>query len=242
MDIHIAIADDSREDRERLRDGITEIFRDDSEHTLTLRLFDSGEALLRSYRPGMFTLVFLDILMDGMNGIELSRRLRERDAELLIVFLTSSPEFAFDAFPIHPFDYLVKPCGREQLERVIREMLRTVHRDGKVISVRAAYTTYQIPVSSIYSVVALGHSVELRAGDRTVRSIMTFTELKDLLYTEPRFLECNRGVMVNMDHVESVNEGTLRLTDGSSYALRTRGRAELISQFTQYQISRLKRR
>ena len=65
------------------------------------------------YEPGHSDLVFLDICMGDVNGIELARHLRAVDEKVLIVFLTTSSEYAFDAFPIHPFDYLMKPIDPE---------------------------------------------------------------------------------------------------------------------------------
>lgn len=50
-----------------------------------------------------YQVVFLDVCMEGTNGIETARQLRDADPELLIVFVTSSPEYVWDAFPVHPF-------------------------------------------------------------------------------------------------------------------------------------------
>ena len=53
--------------------------------------------------------------MEGTNGIETARILRRTDPDLLLVFVTSSPEYVWDAFPVHPFDYLLKPYREEKL-------------------------------------------------------------------------------------------------------------------------------
>ena len=66
------------------------------------------------WREG-YQVVFLDICMEGTNGIETAQRLRAADPDLLIVFVTSSPEYVWDAFPVHPFDYLLKPYKEESL-------------------------------------------------------------------------------------------------------------------------------
>ena len=241
MLFHIAVTDDRIEDARHLADDIRKVFGFFPQHSVSVQVFQSAEAMLESSGPGVFNLAFLDILMDGLNGIELAKRLRDSDVDLLIVFLTSSPEFAFDAFPVHPFDYLLKPYDTDSLRRVISEAIRTVQREEAVFSIRAAYATYQIPARSIISAVAQGHAVELHITDaQPVRSIMTFSDVRQLLITTPCFLECNRGVIVNMDHVTTLENGVLHLNNGSVFPLRTRNRSELISRFTQYQISRLK--
>ena len=105
MNIRIAIVDDQAQARELLRQDLLVRVPDGA----SVACFDGGEAFLSGFTPGDDALVFLDICMEGMNGIEVAQRVRKRSARCLIVFLTSSKEYAFDAFPVHPFDYLVKP-------------------------------------------------------------------------------------------------------------------------------------
>ena len=69
---------------------------------------------------------------------------------------------------------------------------------------------------------------------------MNFSEIEQLLAPHPRFLLVNRGVLVNMDHVLTLEGDSLLMQDGSQFALRTRNRAELVARFSQYQIARLK--
>ena len=104
MLIRIAIVDDQPEARELLRQDL--LVR--APAGTSIACFDSSESFLSGFVPGDDSLIFLDICMKGMNGIEAAERVRKRSARCLIVFLTSSREYAFDAFPIHPFDYLVK--------------------------------------------------------------------------------------------------------------------------------------
>ena len=238
MALMIAIVDDLESDREKLRKDVESFFRSTS-HDIDCRLFPSAEAFLKSdFRA---QLVFLDICMEGMNGVELAKTLREKDEKLLIVFLSTSSDFAFDAFPLHPFDYLVKPYNKDNLTRVLQEALRVMGIADPKVEIRFSRSTQLIPLRLIISAVAQGHSVEIAMlGAKPVRSIMRFSEVETLLCRDYRFLPCNRGVIVNMDHVLSLNGDVLMMKNGTSFSLRTRNRRELIAQFTQYQISRLK--
>ena len=183
-----------------------------------------------------------DAVARPMNGIALARKLRAADTEVQIVFLTTSAEFAFDAFPVHPFDYLIKPYEKSRLEYVLNEFLRVRGVSEQEILIRAAHSSYKVPISKIVSVFSYGHSLEITLEDgKKIRSIMTFGELQKKLEDDPRFLLCNRGVLANMDYVLSLGEDQLRMKTGPSRSLRVRGRSKLISEFSQYQISRLKR-
>lgn len=238
MVLPIAIVDDLETDREKLYADVERFFKSTS-YELDCRLFSSADDFLRcDFDP---KLVFLDICMDGMNGVELAKLLRGKDEKLLIVFLSTSPDFAFDAFPVHPFDYLVKPYKKDNLIRVLQEALRVMGVADPKVAIRFSRATHQIPLRLLVSAVAQGHSVEIvMMGVKPVHSIMKFSEIEALLCKDSRFLLCNRGVIVNMDYVLSLNGDVLQMKNGTSFSLRTRNRRELISRFTQYQISRLK--
>lgn len=238
MAIMIAIVDDLESDREKLRRDL-EAFFNNTSHEIDCRLFSSAEAFLNSEFNAQ--IVFLDICMEGMNGVDLAKMLREKDEKLLIVFLSTSSDYAFDAFPVHPFDYLVKPYQKENLTRVLQETLRVMGVADPKVEIRFSRAAQQIPLRLIISAVAQGHSVEIAIiGSKPVRSIMRFSEVEALLCKDYRFLQCNRGVIVNMDHVLSLNGDVLLMKNGTSFSLRTRNRRELVAQFMQYQISRLK--
>ena len=239
MLIPIALVDDLETDRDRLRDTLGRWFERHPEHTCRLYLYASAEEMLEAQPPVM--MAFLDIRMEGLSGIELARKLRTLDEKILLVFLSTSREYAFDAFPIHPFDYLDKPCRQEDVDRVLDEALRIFTVVDPTVTIRFSRAEHEIPMRRIVSAVAHGHNVEVTlVHGAKLRSIMTFSELAALLEENEAFLLCNRGVLINMDHVRAFKDDVLLMTDGSSFPLRSRGRAEMMARFTQYQISRLK--
>ena len=239
MRISIAIVDDLAEDRARLNSAIAHWFASRPDMESAVYVYPGAEEMLAAQQP--VQIAFLDIRMQGLSGIALARRLRLLDEKILLVFLSSSAEYAFDAFPVHPFDYLLKPCADEAVAHVLDEALRVLSTAEPTVLIRVARAEHQVPLSRITAAVSQGHSVEITlTGGETLRSILTFSELESLLGKDPRFLICNRGVLVNMDHVLALDGDLLRMQDGSVFPLRTRGRAELTARFTQYQISRLK--
>ena len=81
-----------------------------------LALFTSGEALLREKKD--FDIIFLDIRMEGIDGIETAKRLRSRRAETILIFITGIKEHVFDAFDVSAFHYLLKPVDEEKFAEV----------------------------------------------------------------------------------------------------------------------------
>ena len=239
MELFVAVVDDLQSEREHIRADLERIFQNNAEYELRCICFESAEAFLDA-SPEV-QIVFLDICMDGMNGIELARRLRNLNERLLIIFLSTSSEFAFDVFPIHPFDYLIKPYPYARLEHVVKEAVRVLNLGERIIPIRVARSVFNIPVGSIVSVVSQGHRVVVAiAGAESIQSIMTFSELEKLLTSEERFLPINRGILVNMDYARALTGDTLTMLDGSAFALRTKNRSQIVSRFSHYQLSRLK--
>ena len=238
--LHIAIVDDLETDREKLENAVSAFFSRAADCSCDIKTCTCGEELLGSFSPGMFDLAFLDIQMEGMSGIELAKTLRALDTKLMIVFLTSSREYAFDAFPVHPFDYLVKPFEQRTLDALLTEALRVMETPEPKLNVRTSGGTLSVPFSSICSLVSQGHAVEMRLTDgQTLACANTFTEISEAVTGDARFLLCNRGIVVNMNHVASLADDVLRMKDGTLFPLRVRGRTAIISQFSQYMVTRM---
>lgn len=243
MDFNIVIVDDREEDRLKLEAGIRRFFSLQKNDKIKIENYVSAEAFLPHFKAGEYQMAFLDIVMDEMNGIELAKRLRGEDAQLLIVFQTTSREYAFDAFPVHPFDYLMKPCRQEELDGVLTESLRVVRAGDPEIKVVCSRDTYNVPLRTICAVISQGRSVELQlTGNQKIISTETFSNITGKLSTDPRFLIINKGVMVNMDQVLAPGADLMKMKDGSVHPIKINGRNTVLSAFSQYMISRVERR
>ena len=244
MNLNIAVVDDKRLDSEKLQRGIHKWFTEHNNSPRVVTCFPDGEALLRVFEPEKFQLVFMDILMNSMNGIQTAEQLRACDAKALLIFTTASREFAFDAFPLHPFDYIIKPYDHERLGRVLNEAVRVLNSPAPVLNVKVSRSTYAVPLRDISAVMSSDHFVEVVLFDgRCILASMSFREVEAELSQYPRFLLCNRGLIINMDCVASLSrdKSSFIMNDGSHYAIRVHGRAKIIAAFTQYQFSRIRK-
>ena len=241
MICNIAVVDDTRLDSERLQRGINKWFYDNEHTTTNLTYYPDGQSLLKTFERDKFQLIFIDIIMDSINGIETVRKLRELDNKVLIVFTTTSPEFAFDAFPLHPFDYVLKPYDNDRLAQVLSEAIRFLDSPEPSITVRVSRSSYKILIRDISAVLARDHTVEVvTTGGNCMLCSMKFGEFEAMFKNEMRFLECNRGIIINMDCVQTLSKdkSAFIMKDGSHYAMRVRQHKDVLTKFTQYQIYR----
>ena len=242
--LNIAVVDDTRLDSEKLQRGINKwLFENYTNKNFKIESFNDGEEILKTFEPGKFQIIFMDIIMNTLTGIETAKKIRELDNKVLIIFTTTSKEFVFDAFPLHSFDYILKPYEPERLDYVLREAVRILETPEPFINVKISRSSYKIFLKNISAVLADNHNIEIIKNDgEPLICCMTFKELKEILLEYPHFLECNRGVIINMDRVLALSKEkeSFIMKDGAQYAIHVRRRKNILDSFTQYQISRIR--
>ncbi|MBQ4431293.1 MAG: response regulator transcription factor [Synergistaceae bacterium] len=241
MDLNIAVVDDTLPDIVRLENFVRSWFYGREHKLAGIASYANGEEMLKGFEPGMFQIVFMDIIMESINGIQTARQLRAEDAGLLIVFMTASREYAFDAFPIHPFDYVLKPYSKKDVGKVLDEAVRALTADDPTVTIKASHSEYTIPTRMISSVVSRNHNVEINLSDgRCILSAMTFTEAEKLFAGDSRFLSCNRGIILNMSQISAQEKGVFVMKDGTRYPIRVHGQSKVTAAFSQYLISSMR--
>ena len=237
MALPIAIVEDQTPDAQRLEELLQQQLPE-AECTW----FACGDDFLRAAaEPGLYAVVFLDICMEGTNGIETARQLRAADPELLIVFVTSSPEYVWDAFPVHPFDYLLKPYKEEKFDHLAGELQRVLGRQQPELEVRIARQTVHLPLKKIHYAMAQNHFVKVVTDDGECRAAANFAQVQEQLMTQPDFLVCNRGIIINMSKVLRFDGECIEMLDGARLPVRQKDKKSLLAQFTQYQFRNMQR-
>lgn len=240
MQLRVAIVDDLSMDADRLEKELTELAK--GRFQLACERFISGEDFTARFSSGAFDLIFMDIRMEGMNGIEAAKLVRQTDLHCLIVFLTTSEDFAWQAFPVHAFDYLLKPCEPARLEGVLSEALRLLDNQETEIEVRVARSILRLPLDRICYAVARNHFVNIVTAEGEYRGNATFGELQRTLLQDARFMLCNRGVIINMEMVLQFNDDCIIMTNGQQFSVRQKSKTQLFNTFTQYQFRHMKKR
>ena len=240
---NIAVVDDKKLDGQKLQREIYKWLSENHNNDADISYFKNGEQFIKIFEPGKFQIIFMDIIMNVINGIETAKKIRSIDSNVLIIFITSSKDFAFDVFPLHPFDYILKPFESERLNYVLSEAVKILDAPEPSINVKISRSVYKIPLKNISAIVSNNHNVEIIMTEGNFLSCnMKFKEFQEMLKNEPRFLECNRGVIINMDCVKSLgkNKDVFIMKNNSHYALHVRRHKDIIEKFTQYQISKMR--
>jgi two-component system, LytTR family, response regulator len=152
-----------------------------------------------------YDVVFLDIQMPGLTGLEAAPLVREQPRAPAVVFVTAHPEYAVEAFAVEAFDYLLKPVDPDRLARVI-ERLRERPAAGEPVNkvpVVAGGRTELLDYDAIHFVQADGDYCRVHTYDRSYLCTASLGELEEKLPAN-RFARIHRSYLVNLARVSAV--------------------------------------
>ncbi|MDL2293132.1 LytTR family DNA-binding domain-containing protein [Ruminococcaceae bacterium OttesenSCG-928-D13] len=202
--------------------------------------FESAEALVEALSIGRdYQLFLLDIIMPGMDGMSLAHALRERAGRCAIIFLTSSPEFAVEAFAVKAADYLVKPVQKARLFEAMDSAIAALGDAVEATTVIPAQE-YDLTVrlGDIITVEVTGHTLTYRlAGGKTVVSKVlriSFEQATAALAADPRFLCPHRSYLLNMAHVERLTKDAFLMRGGAEVPLSRLRQAESRQKYADF--------
>ena len=232
----VAICDDSAQDAELICALLREHF-DKNGFIGELHTFASGEALAAGFAAQPFDVVFLDIYMEGMNGLKTAERLRALDPGFSLVFITSSTDHALDCFSLGTDGYVVKPIQREDIDRAFSKCRDVFLKNGRYIEVPSDRTKRKIPLHKILFMEVYGKAVLVHTRKETIKTSVPLDELEKMVNVP--FLRCHRSYIVNLNYVEALQPDDFKMQDGSLVPLRQRGRAELRDAYADFLSDRL---
>lgn len=237
--VNIAVVDDLARDRETVRDKVLD-YAAGRGLPWQVTMFSGGEALLADLTPGRYDVVFLDIVMGDLDGIETARRLRQVDRDALLVFITTEADYALEGYEVEAAGFLLKEESESRFRRLMERLERRLRRD-EVLDFSPVGAALRLPAGDLLYAEVLDHDMALhtREGIQTMR--MTMEELKPLLPRDGRFFECHRGIMLNLDAVAVLGGQVVTMENGDTLPVSRRRRSELERAYAQRCFARVRR-
>lgn len=220
--IHIYLCDDNKPLREHYQNKLS-LLAKKHDFQVSFSAFSSGEQLLfhLSENPNQADIIYLDILMGTLNGIETAKQLREIHCNAEIIFLTSSEAFVFQAFDTSPMNYIIKGAAEEN-EKLETTFVKAIHlaleKDSDVFLCRNANQRKKIPLQKISHFEIRGRIVTVYFNDETFDFYSSINTIEETLKGK-NFIRCHRSYLVNFSYINSVNKTNLLLTNGMKVPL-----------------------
>ncbi len=171
--------------------------------------------LVQSRKP---QLLFLDIDMGRISGLELGEQIKARYEDTAIIYITAYEKYALEAFGVRAFHYLLKPLTGDKFNDVFREALRHIEnartKTEKTITVKTKKEVVSLKLSDIIYFEKTGHSIKIHTLHRDLSYYDNFKNLLAMLGAET-FIQCHQGYIANTSRITGFRDKTLYLDDHS---------------------------
>lgn len=184
-------------------------------NTITLCQYVSGEDCLRE--QNLPDILFLDIKMSGIDGMQVARTLRQRGKKVLLIFVTADESMVFDAFDVAALHYLVKPIQKEKLYAVMELALKALGKEQlqeqeQSILVKSGNVKRTIYQKDIMYVEVLNRILTIHTLSEDIDCYGRLRDFQTQLGMD--FFRSHRSYLVNLRHVNKYNASTIYLTKG----------------------------
>ena len=229
--IRIAICDDEKHMSDHIRAMASDFFRKKNRE-IQLRTFLSGEELLNY--DGQIDILFLDIQMNGVDGLETARKLRAGKFRGFLIFITVLKEMVFQSFEVQAYDYLVKPVDEKQFGKTMERLYASMQNASEdSLLVQQGYEGRIVPKDEIvfFEVIDRKIYLNLASGE-----IIDYYERIENLETklDGHFFRCHRSYLSNLKHLKGYKNGTAYMDNGKEVPvsrLRSREFSGVVLQY-----------
>lgn len=240
--MRIAIVEDVPQEAVRLK-TILKSLSEDLRTSFDISIFSSGEEFINIFEKDDFEIIFMDIYMNGMTGVETAKSLRKQDKHCILIFLTSSLEHMPDAFSCHAFEYIQKPFTTERIEQVMTEALETLPDKAQYMEIISNRQTVRVFLDEIVSAVTDAHYLNITLSDgEKLHCRMTMPEFLNQTGADPRFISVNKGITVNAERILEFENNCCIMENGSKFPVRVRESALVEQMFMDYNFEKIRRR
>ena len=229
--MRIAICDDDAALRKRLREAIrvSGVVHPDTE----IADFSDGTALLSSHDKDPFDIIFLDIHMDGISGLDAGQRIRSADRNAIIIFLTNYQQYIFQSFKIETFDYIMKPVDDKAIYEVLNRALKKYKEQHYIVHFKWQGNSYALDANQIIYAEGYSRHVEFVTKDEKYESVDKLSDYERQL-APYGFLRCHQGFLINMIYIKSIEDVFITTIYNQTVQMSTRKKRDCLKAFNTF--------
>ena len=187
--------------------------------------YTSGEDLLNE--STLPDIILLDIRMPGINGMDVAKKLRDRDWRKILIFISGEEDQVFNSFDFHAFHFLVKPVADEKLKEVLENAVKDLERSApipekqeKYIEIQSGTTHIRVNLSLLLYAEVFDRKTILHMKDENIEYYGQLSSLEGLVGKD--FYRIHRSYLANMKYVERYDRTTVTMLGGDSIPIARR--------------------
>ena len=214
--LKIAVCDDNEDILKQTTEQI-EKWSEELRIPIQIFSFSNGDELIKADFSNKLDIIFLDIIMPLLSGMETARELRLTDSAVKIIFLTSSPEFALESYDVKAEGYLLKPVSYEKIKKTLDDCCKELIKEAENIVIRTDFGYLKIYYHDIEFIEAMNKKVAVHLSDGKIyETNEPLYYFEAALPLEKGFFKCHRSYLVYMPNVHLFNTTEITFKSGKS--------------------------
>ena len=210
--LRIGICDDESDARDALRIQLEKLMMEATEEIVYEFSSGAGAVSWLGSHPGEIDLLFLDVEMKGLNGMEAAGKIRTFDTQLIIVFVTGYADYVFDGYQVDALDYLIKPVTEEKLRRLLfRVRAKSAQEESRTFTLKNADGTWRIRLADILYFYSDKRRVILVSARGQYPFYARLDEIEKKL--SPDFVRIHQRYLVNPSHIDYLGSESVMIRD-----------------------------
>jgi DNA-binding LytR/AlgR family response regulator len=203
MRYKIAIVEDSNRSVDIIKNYLEE-FTSTTNVLFDIYVFNDGEEIMFDYEP-VYDIIFLDIEMKRLNGMDTAKKIRKIDTNVIIIFITNNSQYAVKGYQVDAMSYLLKPVGYFAFQEELKKSLASVDKLKKkeFLLIPTPEGLRKIDTNEIMYIESIRHYLLIVTVDKTYEIRGTLKKMEEKL-ENLNFNRCNNCYLVNLAYVEGV--------------------------------------
>lgn len=223
--IRVALVEDDEQYRREFLAYLKQ-YEAQSGHHFRVSVFTDGDEITEAYQAD-YDLILMDIAMQFMDGMTAAEKIRKLDSEVVIIFITNTPQFVMRGYAVDALDYVLKPVNYFAFsQRIDRAIARMENRKRRYISVPIKGGVQKLDVSKILYVEVQDHDLLYHTRRESILTRGTLAEAEAMLGSK-HFFRCSKCYLVNLEYVDGVQNNDLILDGERIQVSRARKKALL---------------
>ena len=230
--IRAAIIEDQEKDASIL---VSCLQRYGSEQHMEIEIscFQNGILFLRQYR-GNCDIIFMDIDMPMIDGMNTARSLRQIDPHVLLIFVTALARYALNGYEVNAFDFIVKPVQYSHFTGKMQRALKKLSAENRTkVLIKSSEKTFSVYTDEIIYVDIFNHMLSFHTTDNVV---VTRGTIKDAVQTlnNSCFTLCNKSCIVNLRYVQMIENDEILLSNGERLQISRPRKTEFMQHIADF--------
>lgn len=228
----ICICDDDIIIREKIKELLQK--NADINEIIDITAVSCGEELLELFgTQKQPDIVFLDIEMNGINGLETAERIREKSESVIIIFVSAHPSYVFDSFSFDALYFLCKPLKEEEFVTVMARANEKYKRTRARLTIRWHGERYSIPVNDIRYIEGYNRHIMVHTASESFEAVGRLSDVYQLLSFHG-FVSVHQGYIVNMKYIRIFKNDAIILHGNKTIPVSLRKRQQALKIYDDY--------